>query len=76
MNTFISNILSLETPFNMIVMVTLFGCVAGVLITIVTEIRKYFVHRELMELKRELAGHGMSADEIERVVTAEHKAAV
>ena len=75
MNTFVSHILSLETPFNMIVMVTLIGATAGVLITTVTEIRKYFVHRELMELKRELAGNGMSAEEIERVITAKHETA-
>ncbi len=75
MNTFISNVLSLETPFNMIVMVVLIGASAAVLITIVTETRKYFTHRELMELKRELAGQGMSVDEIERVISAKHDAA-
>ncbi len=75
MNTFISNVLSLETPFNMIVMVVLIGASAAVLITIVTETRKYFTNRELLELKRELAGQGMSVDEIERVISAKHDAA-
>ncbi|MEM8667957.1 MAG: hypothetical protein AAGG48_10600 [Planctomycetota bacterium] len=76
MSSIVSQILSLPTPFDMAVMVVLILASAGVLITAVTEIRKYFTHRELMELKRELAGHGMSAEEIERIVTAKHDAVV
>ena len=59
----------------MIVMMVLMGATAAVLITVLTKVRKYLTHRELMELKRELAGQGMTADEIEQVISAKHEAA-
>jgi hypothetical protein len=61
-------IISIQTPFNMIVLVVLFGSVAGVLTGIATQIRKYGCHRQDIDFKRELLDRGMSADEIARVV--------
>ena len=70
MNEFISRIVSITPPFNMIVMVVFLIVVAGVITAIASEIRKYFCRRDELEFKRELVDRGMSADEIERVVKA------
>jgi len=64
-------ILSLQSPFNMIVLVVLIGCVAGVLKGIAAQIRKYGCHRQDVDFKRELVDRGLSADEIERIVQAQ-----
>ncbi len=61
-------ILSIQTPFNMVVLIVLFGCVAGVLTGIATQIRKYGCHRQDIDFKRELVDRGLSADEIERII--------
>ena len=63
-------ILSIQTPFNMIVLVVLFGSVAGVLGGIAPQIRKYGCHRQDVDFKRELVDRGLSADEIERIIQA------
>jgi len=63
-------ILSIQTPFNMIVLIVLFGCVAGVLTGIAAQIRKYGCHRQDVDFKRELVDRGLSADEIERIIKA------
>ena len=63
-------ILSIQAPFNMIVLIVLFGCMAGVLGGIATQIRKYGCHRQDVEFKRELVDRGLSADEIERIIKA------
>jgi hypothetical protein len=63
-----NGILSLPTPFNMIVMVVLIGCVAGLIKGIATQIRKYGCHRQDIDFKRELVDRGLSAGEIERIV--------
>jgi hypothetical protein len=63
-------ILNLQTPFNMIVLVVLFGCVTGVIKGIATQIRKYGCHRQDIDFKRELVDRGLSADEIERIIQA------
>ena len=68
MSEFFRDIMSMQSPFNMIVLIVLFGCVAGVLSTIVKQIRKYACHRHEMELKRELVERGLSAEEIQRIV--------
>jgi hypothetical protein len=68
MSEFFRDIMSMESPFNMVVLIVLFGCVAGVLSTIVKQIRKYACHRHEMELKRELVERGLSAEEIQRIV--------
>jgi len=52
------------------VLIVLFGCAAGVLTAIATQIRKYGTHRQDIEFKRELVDRGLGADEIERIVQA------
>jgi hypothetical protein len=63
-------ILNMQTPFNMIVLIVLFGCAVGVLTGIAKEVRKYGCHRQDIDFKRELVDRGLSADEIERIVQA------
>ena len=63
-------IVNMQTPFNMIVLITLFGCAAGVLTGIATQIRKYGCHCQDISFKRELVDRGLSAEEIERIVQA------
>jgi hypothetical protein len=63
-------IVDIPVPFNMIVLVVLLGCTAGVLTGIATQIRKYGCHRQDIEFKRELVDRGLGADEIERIVQA------
>jgi hypothetical protein len=64
------SIILIQTPFNMIVLIVLFGSVAGVLGGIATQIRKYGCHRQDIDFKRELVDRGLSADEIERIIKA------
>jgi hypothetical protein len=63
-------ILSIQTPFNMVVLIVLFGSVAGVLTGVATQIRKYNCHRQDIDFKRELVDRGLAADEIERIIKA------
>ena len=70
MSEFFQDIMSMQTPFNMVVLVVFFGCVAGVLSTIIHQIRRYACHRHEIELKREMVERGLSVDEIERIVRA------
>ena len=65
------DVISMQTPFNMIVLIVLFGSVAGVLTGIATQIRKYGCHRQDVDFKRELVDRGLSADEIERIIKAQ-----
>jgi hypothetical protein len=55
---------------NWIVMIVSIFFTAWLLGTIVEETRKYACHRKDVELKRDLAERGMSAEEIERIVAA------
>ena len=64
------SIIGIPTPFNMIVLIVLFGSVAGVMTGIASQIRKYGCHRQDVDFKRELVDRGLSADEIERIVQA------
>jgi len=61
-------ILNIQAPFNMIVLIVLFGSMAGVLGGIATQIRKYGCHRQDIDFKRELVDRGLAAGEIERIV--------
>jgi hypothetical protein len=61
-------IIDIQTPFNMIVLVTLFGCAAGVLGAIAKEIRKYACHRQDIAFKQDLIDRGLGPEEIERIV--------
>ena len=73
MSDIVSSIVSIPTPFNMIVMIVLIACGTGVLTTIATELRKFFCHRETLEMKREMMDRGMTAAEIEQVIKAKQK---
>jgi len=61
-------IVSIEPPFNMVVLLVLIGSVAGVLTGIATQFRKYGCHRQDIDFKRELVDRGLSAEEIERII--------
>ncbi len=69
------SIVQMDAPFNMIVLIVLFSCIAGVISTIAKETRKFVCHREEMELKREMLDRGMEAGEIDQVLraTTHHK---
>lgn len=71
MNSLLELIVELPTPFNMIVLIVLIGSIAGVIGMIAKEVRKYFCHRDEMELKREMLDRGMDFQEIDRVMRAE-----
>jgi hypothetical protein len=63
-------IVNIPVPFNMIILIVLFGCAAGVIKVIATEIRKYGCHRQNIDFKRELVERGLDGEEIERIVSA------
>ena len=67
---FLHSITAIPAPFNMIVLIVLICSVAGVITGAAKQTRKYFCHREELELKREMFEGGMGADEIERVIRA------
>ena len=54
----------------MVVLIILIVMGANTIMSVAAEIRKYVSHRESMDVVRDLAERGMSADEIERVMTA------
>ena len=64
-------IIDIPAPFNMIVLIVLFGCTVGVIGAIATEIRKYGCHRMDLDFKRELVDRGFSSEEIVRIVSTE-----
>ena len=64
-------ILDIPVPFNMVVLIVLFGCIAGTIGAIAKEIRKYACHSQDVAFKRELVDRGFAGDEIERIVSAE-----
>ena len=70
MSELFHSITSMQTPFNMIVLVVLIGSAATILTSAFSEVRKYLSHRQDVELKRDLLERGMSAEEIELVVRA------
>jgi hypothetical protein len=70
MSGFFDAIMSLQTPFNMVVLIVLIGTVGGVISASVKEVRKYLCHREETQLKREMLDRGMKAMEIEQVLCA------
>ena len=63
-------IINIGVPFNMIVLIVLFGCITGAITGIAKEIRKYGCHRQNIDFKRELVERGLDGDEIERIVSA------
>ena len=67
-------ITGIPSPFNMIVLVVLISCAAGIVTSLFKEIRKFACHRQELNLKRELVERGLSIDEIERVIAAKKTA--
>ena len=63
-------ITGIPSPFNMIVLVVLISCAAGIVTSLFKELRKFACHRQEVNLKRDLVERGLSVDEIERVVAA------
>ena len=70
MSSILESITSIPAPFNMVVLIVLIACAAGVITGVAKEVRKYLCHREEVELKRDLLASGMNAAEIEQVVRA------
>lgn len=70
MSRFFDSIFELPVPFNMVVIIVLICTVAGVITAIAKEARKYFCHRNEMELKREMLDRGMEPQEIEEIIRA------
>jgi hypothetical protein len=64
------NIVSIQAPFNMIVLVCLIVSVAGVISSLFKQVRKFTCHRQELDFKRELVERGLGVDEIERIVAA------
>lgn len=63
-------LMNFDSPFGMIVLITLIGSTAGVITAIVSQIGKFASHRAEVQLKRELVDRGLSVEEIERIVAA------
>jgi hypothetical protein len=63
--TFISG-MSEDNLKLLIIFGTVFG--AGVITTLVVQVRKYLCYRQELEFKRELLDRGASVDEIERLI--------
>lgn len=70
MSGFLDAITAIPTPFNMVVFIILIVMAAGVIMAIAVEARKYFCHRNEIELKREMLDRGMEPQEIEQVLRA------
>jgi hypothetical protein len=70
MSEFFHSILSMPSPFNMVVMVVLISCSAAVVKFVAMEIRRFGCHRQDIDFKREMVERGLSAEEIERVLAA------
>ncbi len=70
MSEIITQILSMPPPFNMVTVIVVVVMGVSGIATVSREIRKYASHRESMEVIRELAERGMSADEIERILNS------
>ena len=68
-------IVQMERPFNMIVLVVLIGCTAGVLTSLFTQLRKFASHRLELQFKRELLDRGMSGDDIRQILQTRATAA-
>ena len=68
--SFMQGVFKLKTPFNMVVIIVMISVGAGVITTLITQIRKYAGHRQELEFKREMLDRGLSVDEIEKIVQA------
>jgi hypothetical protein len=75
MVTLLQSIISIPTPFNMVVLVVFLMVAGGVCTTLFQQLRKFASHRLELNFKRDLLDRGMTADEVEQIVRA-HGAAV
>ena len=73
MLSIVEAIINMTVPFNMIVLVVLIGCLAGVIGTVAKELRAYLCHRSEIALKREMVELGIGSQEIERILSAKVK---
>ena len=73
LESLMQGIFKMQTPFNMVVIIVMISVVAGVITTLITQIRKYAGHRQELEFKREMLDRGLSVDEIEKIVQAQGK---
>ena len=64
------SLINIPIPFNMIVLVVLFGSLASAIGAIAWQISTFACHRQELAFKRELVERGLSAEEIERIVQA------
>lgn len=71
MGDFLQKIISIPTPFNMVVMIVLIGSVVGLLSTIAIQVRRFACHRQDINFKRELVDRGLSAEEIDLIIRAQ-----
>ena len=53
MSDFFHSIVSIDAPFNMIVLIVLFGSLSTAVATFITQIRKYASHRQELEFNRD-----------------------
>lgn len=67
MSSIVDLIRGIPVPFNMVVLVVFFVSAAGVISTLLTQIRKYIGLRQELEFKRDLLDRGLSIEEIERL---------
>jgi len=73
MSSILQQIIAMRTPFNMIVLVVIVSCGAGLVTSLAKQCRKYACHRQELDFKRDLLDRGMAIDEIERLVRARHE---
>lgn len=71
MQSFMQGVFQLQTPFNMVVLIVMIGLLAGVITTLITQIRKFACHRQELDFKREMLDRGLSPGEIEQILQAQ-----
>lgn len=62
------NLLPLPFNFVLLLMLVIFG--AGIITSLMKQIRKYATHRQELSFKREMIDRGMTVEEVERLVQA------
>lgn len=67
---FAENLWELPPPFNMVVIIIAMIFGSWMLCDFAGHLRKYFSHRDELQLKRELVDRGLGVDEIERIINA------
>ena len=70
MTQLIDKILSIPVPFNMIVIITAISIGAGIITSVVKQIRKYACLKHELDFKRDMIDRGMSVAEVEQLMAA------